>query len=158
MPITRKDIPVDEMPMKIPDEVLLRFANTENGKLRAYITELEDKIERMKKDAFSEIGIDSEWFRSRKPSKLELKAEILRLGSIIVGKRNDIEKEVQSLRKRLSVLVECGTLDDVYSAIANQKVLSKRVSKLEKENYNLKIFIRENGLNYNTVIDESTHP
>ena len=91
MSITRKDFPEEEMPMKIPAEVLLRFANVENGKLKAYIMELEDKIERMKRNAFSEIDIDSEWFRSRKPKKLELKAEILRLACIIATQRNELD-------------------------------------------------------------------
>lgn len=158
MAITRKDIPKDEMPLKIPDHILLKEANVENGKLRAYIDELEDTIKRLKVNAFTEIDIDLEWISSSHPKESELKKEIVRLGAVISGNKPGLEKEVQTLKRKLSIFEECGNMNDVMSAICNMKALAKRVSKLEKENAKLKAFIRANGLNYNTVINESSHP
>ena len=143
MPLTRNDIPEDEMPLKIPDHILLKQANVENGKLRAYIDELEDKIERVKVDAFAEIGIDLAWLSSCRPKEYELKKEVLRLARIISGSKAGLQKRVQQLEKKLSVFEGCGNIDDVMSAIKNQKALAKRVKVLEQENASLKKLLNQ---------------
>lgn len=146
MPLTHKDIPEDEMPLKIPDHILLKQANVENGKLKAYIDELEDKIERMKVDAFAEIGIDLAWLSSCRPKERVLKKEIMRLASILSGKKAGLIKEVQSLRRKVSVFEQCGNINDVMSAVVNQKVLAKRVKQLEAENHQLRTLLHDSSL------------
>lgn len=128
----------DDMTLKIPDHILLREANIENGKLKAYIVELEDKIERMKVDALTELDVDVEWLKSLRPKEYELKKEVLRLARIISGSKAGLQKRVQQLEKKLSVFESCGNIDDVMSAIKNQKALAKRVKVLEQENANFK--------------------
>lgn len=133
----------DDMLLKIPDHILLKEANVENGKLKAYIEELEDKIERMKVDALSELDIDIEWLKSLRPKEYELKNEVLRLARIISGSKAGLQKRVQQLEKKLSVIEGCGNIDDVMSAIKNQKALAKRIKVLEQENVNLKKLLNQ---------------
>lgn len=133
----------DDMPLKIPDHILLREANVENGKLRAYIEELEDKIERMNVDALSELDIDIEWFKSLRPKEYKLKKEVVRLARIISGSKAGLQKRVHQLEEKLSVFESCGNIDDVTSAIRNQKALAKRVKVLEQENASLKKLLNQ---------------